>query len=92
MREAHIAAWRKSGLTKTGYARKHGIAPKKFYSWCYAQMQKISQPTNAFTQVQLMAPLHTEHTSYATITYANKTTIEFHVAVPVHVIIKLACK
>jgi len=33
-KQAHVNAWKNSGLTKAAYARQHGINSKTFGRWC----------------------------------------------------------
>jgi len=42
--QAHIEAWRQSGLTKSAYCRAQGISANNFYRWCRSETLTKEDP------------------------------------------------
>jgi transposase-like protein len=41
-KQSHVKAWQTSGLTKSAYARKHGINSKTLSRWCQLYQQETT--------------------------------------------------
>ena len=60
-RETHIYAWGKSGLSKTAYAKQHGINRTTFYRW-FRERRNTDDASDGFIEIT-MNRLKTEDTN-----------------------------
>jgi len=65
--QAHIDAWRCSGLTQQAYCDKQGIRPNQLWYWKRRLAPKAdTTPNNSVKQPSAFIPLHVEHPPQAT--------------------------
>ena len=51
-RQAHIASWRMSGLSKTAYCRKHKLKYPTFMAWLTKEVKDVAKNTGSFIEVK----------------------------------------
>lgn len=57
---SHIEAWRRSGQSKQGYCRKHGLNRGSFQRWC-GRLSKETPAQASFIPVRLPAVAGSSH-------------------------------
>lgn len=78
-RNAHMEAWRQSGISKSAYSKQHQINYVTFCSWFVkAQSQNSNDVAQKFIPVELTAPATPSLDSFATLTFSNGLTVELH--------------
>jgi hypothetical protein len=51
-REKHIQEWKKSGLSKTAYAKQHGINRTTFYRW-FRERRTTDDASDGFIEITM---------------------------------------
>jgi len=67
----HIEQWKKSGLSKADYCRRHGLSAGNFYNWCSSESKPVKRKSKPSSVSLNLVPVNLNGTDDSTVSFEN---------------------